>query len=169
MGCERWPIFISWAATLCHSHANPMGNHYWQLLMKQIIPQAFYHLGHVFHAHNIWKFQFWNFDFLESWIGYPTGEWLSMTCYSMHFTQVVHSKQYRSISANYKYNQPFVLSVSASCYTTNSFGHFLFVYLSLSRDWKLLIKHGLKYLPSSTMQALVKHGQASAKQVSIWH
>ncbi len=33
-------------------HEIPMGNYYWQFLMK-LIPQVFYHLGHVFHAHNI--------------------------------------------------------------------------------------------------------------------
>ena len=34
-------------------HAIPMGNHYWQLLMKQIIAQVFYHQGHVFRGPNI--------------------------------------------------------------------------------------------------------------------
>ena len=32
-------------------HAIPMGNPYWQLFMKTIIPQVFYHPGHAFHVH----------------------------------------------------------------------------------------------------------------------
>ncbi len=45
LGCE---IMSQSASAL---HAIPMGNHYWQLLMKKIILQVFYHSGHAFHAH----------------------------------------------------------------------------------------------------------------------
>ena len=66
-------------------HAIQMGNPYWQLLMKKIIPQVLYHPGHAFCAHGIWKFQFWNFNFCENWIGYPSGEWLYMIDTVLYF------------------------------------------------------------------------------------
>ncbi len=51
LGCQ---IMSQSASAL---HAIPMGNLYRQLLMKQIIPQVLYHMGHVFHAIGIRNIQ----------------------------------------------------------------------------------------------------------------
>ena len=47
-------------------------SHYSILVYSLLSPRT------CFHAHDIWKFKYWKFNFFEIWIGYLSGKWLSI-------------------------------------------------------------------------------------------